>query len=72
MPCDLSYISLNLSGSSPQSHATRIDSNDIIMLSNWCTWDKIGSISGNKATNEGTIAEAKELSLSATETGCGH
>lgn len=28
--------------------------------------------SGNEATNEGTIAEAQDISLSPTETWCGH
>lgn len=62
------FISLNPSGSSPQSH--RIHS--IIMLLNLYKYNEIGSTSGNKATNEGTIAEAQDISLSPTETGSGH
>lgn len=42
------------------------------MLLNLYKYNEIGSTSGNEATNEGTMAEARDISLSPTETGSGH
>lgn len=42
------------------------------MLLNLYKYNKIVSMSGNQATNEGTIAEAQDISLTPSETESGH